>query len=138
MSAPQPMPIAEILLMTSSAYAQEDINNWLFAPDRKALESKALGLLKTGSAPRSQRPTSPVPVHRHKRVPACPSRSGDSRTEAAPGQGALPALQVLRTERCLRREPQSDFLWPQFWDRICLLEVDSIEEAKTEADLPPW
>lgn len=93
-SAPQPVPIAEILVvMTSSAYAQEDINNWLFAPDRKALESTALGLLKPGSAPRNQRAPRMVPVRRHKQAPACPSRGGGSWTEEVPS----PVLQALRT-----------------------------------------
>lgn len=100
MSAPQPVPIAEILVMTSSAYAQEDINNWLFVPDRKALESTALGLLKTGSAPRSQKTTCRVTVCRHMLVPACPMRGEDSRTKAALGQGALPVLHMLRTQSC--------------------------------------
>lgn len=44
MSTPWPVPSAEILVvMTSSTYAQEDINNCLFAPDKKVLESAALG-----------------------------------------------------------------------------------------------
>lgn len=43
-STPRPVPSAEILVvMTSSTYAQEDINNCLFAPDKKVLESAALG-----------------------------------------------------------------------------------------------
>lgn len=43
-STPWPVPSAEILVvMTSSTYAQEDINNCLFAPDKKVLESAALG-----------------------------------------------------------------------------------------------
>lgn len=43
-STPRPVPSTEILaVMTADTYAQEDTNSYLFAPDKKVLESAASG-----------------------------------------------------------------------------------------------
>lgn len=43
-STPWPVPSTEILaVMTVGTYTQEDNNNYLFAPDKKVLESAASG-----------------------------------------------------------------------------------------------
>lgn len=152
MSAPQPVPIAEILVvMTSSAYAQEDINNWLFAPDRKALGSTALGLLKPGSAPRNWRATRAVPVHRHSESqPALRGvEAGGQRRCRVRGRGREASPHVAGVENTKGSISEGShrvtFSGTQFWDRICFLELDClVEKAKTKAGLPslslfpPW
>lgn len=116
-SAPQPVPISEILvLMTSGTHAQEDINNCSFAPDKKALGSAALGFLKAGSAPSSPRAQC---LCTDRSSPACLPRRRDSGTEEAPRKGRALLVAGAETMRCsgfaskvVHRMPFSD---PNCW-----------------------
>lgn len=123
------VPSAKILVvMTSSSYTQEDINNCLFAPDKKVLGSAALGSwrlavflvrrTRTHSACSQTRASPSLPSEGRDRL----DRGGDS---------------VIGVEKAPCRGFASQVIHRTLSGQNFIPEVELLgERAKTEPDLP--